>query len=77
MLEVLTTVFDVGFFESSPDDAQLAAAFRRAQDQRPSTSVAIAAAGGGVATRGPQDGLRFSEGLRLASETFANGLTSA
>jgi adenylate cyclase len=56
-------VFDVGFFESSSDDAQLAAAFKRAADQRPATGVAIAAAGGGVATRGPQGGLRFSEGL--------------
>src|SRR3977135_3739202 len=51
-------VFDVGFFESSPDDAELAAAFRRAADQRPATGVAIAAAGGGVATRGPQGSLR-------------------
>jgi adenylate cyclase len=56
-------VFDVGFFESSPDDAELAAAFQRAADQRPATAVAIAAAGGGVATRGPQGSLRFSEGL--------------
>lgn len=56
-------VFDVGFFESSPDDAQLATAFRRAATQRPATSIAVAAAGGGVGARGPSGELRFTEGL--------------
>jgi adenylate cyclase len=56
-------VFDVGFFEPSPDDAQLAAAFQRAAAQRPATSIAIGAAGGGVGMRGPNGDLRFAEGL--------------
>src|SRR5258708_229254 len=56
-------LFDVGFFESSPEDAQLEAAFNRAGSLRPATAIGIAAAGGGVATRGRDGALQYSDGL--------------
>ena len=56
-------VLDIGFFEPSPDDAQLAAAIERARAQRPATAVALAAVGGGDATRGSDGAVNFTSGL--------------
>ena len=55
-------MFDVGFFEPSPEDGQLEAAFNRGASLRPATAIGIAAAGGGVATRGPDGALQYSDG---------------
>jgi adenylate cyclase len=56
-------VLDVGFFEPSPDDAQLAAAIEHAGAQRPATAVALAAVGGGDAARGSDGAVSFTSGL--------------
>src|SRR5712691_6839796 len=56
-------LFDVGCFEPSPEDGQLQAAFNRAASLRPAAAIGIAAAGGGVATRGPDGTLQYSNGL--------------
>jgi len=56
-------VLDIGFFEPAPDDDQLAAAIERARAQRPATAVALAAVGGGDATRGPDGAVDFTNGL--------------
>ena len=56
-------VLDIGFFEPSPDDSQLAAAIDRARSQRPATAVALAAVGGGDATQGSDGAITFTSGL--------------
>src|SRR5579859_5529201 len=56
-------VLDIGFFEPSPDDSQLAAAIDRARSQRPATAVALAAVGGGDGTQGSDGAITFTSGL--------------
>lgn len=56
-------VLDIGFFEPSADDPLLAAAIERARGQRPATAVALAAVGGGDATRGSDGAVNFTNGL--------------
>jgi adenylate cyclase len=68
-------VFDVGFFEPAPDDDQLAAAIDRARAQRPSTAVALAAVGGGDATRGTDGAITFGDGL-VPDVTLSNADTA-
>ncbi len=58
-------VFDVGFFDPTPEDGQLAAAFERARTARPRpTSVVIATAGNPPPARGPDGDLVYREGLQ-------------
>src|SRR5438067_5473611 len=54
---------DVGFFEPAPDDADLAASIQRASSARPSTSVGLAAIGGGEARRGADGTVAYASGL--------------
>jgi adenylate cyclase len=56
-------VLDVGFFEPSSDDAQLAAAITRARAQRPATAVGLASVGGGDGIRGADGAITFTDGL--------------
>lgn len=56
--------FDVGFFDSAPEDWQLAQAFDRARALRPATSIVIGAVGGGEAEQGAEGFPQFRDGLQ-------------
>src|SRR5215471_8212159 len=56
-------VFDVGFFEPSPEDEQFAAALDRARALRPPTAVGLAAVGGGQPRREDGGDIAYSGGL--------------
>jgi len=56
-------IVDIGFFEPSAEDAQLAMALERARARRPATAVGLAAVGGGEAARGSDGAVAFADGL--------------
>ncbi|MGI9146589.1 MAG: CHASE2 domain-containing protein, partial [Chloroflexota bacterium] len=73
--------FDVGFFDTTPDDPDLAAAFERARAQRPPTSIVLGDAGSGRATMDADGIPTFGAGLQpvnhladLATVAFTNVL---
>ena len=62
---------DIGFFEPAPDDPVLAAALERAGRLRPPSTIALAAVGGGEATRGTDGAIAFRDGLSPVPELGA------
>jgi adenylate cyclase len=76
--------FDIGFFEPSADDPELAGAFEAARSLRPTTALVLGGVGGGRASRTAGGMPGFNEGLRplptlaaYARTGFANVLPDA
>src|SRR5258708_4656211 len=69
-------VFDLGFFEPTPDDGLLAAAFNRARSQPLPTSIVLGSVGlvpqGQGPQRGPNGELAFDAGLAPVPLLAAN-----